>query len=128
MTYHAREPVTQGERWQERCEETYARAERDTIRAYFDVGGGPVSEADEGSGEATKEEADPVDAADRWLWATAAWWKLDTAKVRQIAATQGLEAALRYAEPMTQAVNERSFEKRFEHWVAKGCPQPKDTP
>ena len=77
----------------------------------------PVPQAAE-SGE---EEADPVDAADRWLWATAAWWKLDAAETRRIAATQGLDAALKYAEPVTQAVNEKAFQKRFENWVANGC-------
>ena len=51
MTYQAREPVTPGERWQERCEETYAREDDDTIRAYFDVGSYPVSEAVEAGTE-----------------------------------------------------------------------------
>ena len=94
----------------------------DAKRACSDLAGRPVPQEDEGSGE---DETDPVDAADRWLWATAAWWKLDPAKVRTIAATQGLDAALKYAEPVTQAVNEKAFQKRFENWVAKGCPQPK---
>jgi hypothetical protein len=129
VTYQSLEPMTPAERWQERCEEMYAREERmplrDSARAYFDLAGSPVPQAIKGSGEATQEEADPVEAADRWLWATAAWWKLDPAETRRIAATQGLDAALKYAEPVTREVNEKAFQKRFEHWVAKGCPQPK---
>ena len=54
MTYQAREPVTPGARWQELCEETYARQDDDTIRAYFDLGSDPIPEAAEVHTENTK--------------------------------------------------------------------------
>ena len=126
MTHQAREPFTQMERLQERSEETYAREDNDPIRTRFDLAEYPVSEATESS--ADEEEEDPVTAGDRWLWATVAWWKIDLRRLDEIAHGQGLKAALEYASPVTEEVNVRAFEKRFEHWVAKGCPQPKGTP
>lgn len=121
MTHQAREPITPMERLQERSEEMYAREDCEPYRARFDLAEYPVSGAVESRAE--EEEEDPVTPGDRWLWATVAWWKIDLRRLREIAYEQGLKAALEYAAPVTEEVNVRTFEKRFEHWVANGCPQ-----
>jgi hypothetical protein len=111
-------PTVQVERWQQEREELYERQDRDTIRAYFDLGADPISEAAEGIAETeAAKEQDPVTAVDRWEWAQVAWCELDTSRLHMMTA----EERYRHTEPVQRYVNARAFEKRFKKWVDGGC-------